>query len=549
MTERWRRELEHLGEIHPPDAFWKKVTSFGEGRSLRMSRTSGTFRAAGIAVVAVLLLAGIALPLWALLPLGDHDKPRAAVTSVEERLLRTYTSSARWSWDYPYAPWYVGGGRGMLHDDGEYHEYHYLSNLDVIDGRAAFVNGGVIDDFDALSPDSVVLELWGFGRGDEWADEPDTPLPVTVDVAPGESETVTVYDQGRRFDLTLTANPEASEEDIATATRVLESLRFTEGAGFRGQPWTDEEGITSAVVPVGWGVADEPLTPHLLDPGEVASFGTFDMAPNRAGQCAHLPVQAVLDMGPTDSLVMLSERTMFGDGLGTKPPLDADTRPSPFNLDVMGGGGEWPQCIDDHVGIMFRHQNFDQSGRSFLVYVAMGQDAARDSEQRAKVEALLDSLVIDPRTAGPSKSPEAIAAPNPCDLLHSWEVEDELDINLNEVRPMGADEFLSPPKPWPDGFVACKYGSDGRVGDVVVSLQPMTLEGFRSQYVERDWAEHLDGPGKEAVFSACASVFAWQDGLTLQVGLQRGRCEDKRALARLASFAFDRTDGISQPQT
>lgn len=156
-------------------------------------------------------------------------------------------------------------------------------------------------------------------------------------------------------------------------------------------------------------------------------------------------------------------------------------------------------------------------------------------------DGVLERVVLDG-----TSSPTA-ATPNPCDLLQSWEVERELDIQLNEVRWMESDEFHKPPKPWPDGMVACRYGSDGRVGDVFVSMRQMELEEFRRQFVDRSWAHPLEGIGDETVFNACGSVFAYEDGVMVQVGAQRGRCDDKGALISLTRLALERARSVVPP--
>ena len=147
-------------------------------------------------------------------------------------------------------------------------------------------------------------------------------------------------------------------------------------------------------------------------------------------------------------------------------------------------------------------------------------------------------------------STTALAAPNPCDLLQSWEVERELDIQLNEVRWMESDEFHMPPKPWPDGSVACKYGSDGRLGDVIVSIEPMNLAEFRERFVENqpfDPPKPVDGVGDVAVIDHCGGLTAYQDGLEVSIGSQYLACGMEDELAALTHLALERARSVVPP--
>lgn len=147
-------------------------------------------------------------------------------------------------------------------------------------------------------------------------------------------------------------------------------------------------------------------------------------------------------------------------------------------------------------------------------------------------------------------SSSAAATPNPCDLLQSWEVERELDIQLNEVRWLEPDEFHMPPKPWPDGSVSCKYGSDGRLGDVIVSIEQMNLAEFRERFVENqpfDPPQPVNGVGDVAVIDHCGGLTSYQDGLEVSIGSQYLACGMEDELAALTRLALERARSVVPP--
>jgi hypothetical protein len=137
-------------------------------------------------------------------------------------------------------------------------------------------------------------------------------------------------------------------------------------------------------LPPGWQAAPASLTPHLADPRERLSVGTFPLR-YRAGDCAHVPVSALEDLGPADAFVTLEER-------GTGAIAGVPARPARFGPD-LGGPSEASTCapgahFTDHWFM------FDDGGRRFHVLVAFGPSASADTQ--AQAWHILDGLRVDP---------------------------------------------------------------------------------------------------------------------------------------------------------
>jgi hypothetical protein len=94
--------------------------------------------------------------------------------------------------------------------------------------------------------------------------------------------------------------------------------------------------------PPDWLRAPERLMPGLVDPRELVALSTFDA--RRGGEnCAHMPENAIEDMGPADALVVVEERRAESEG-GT--PSDYPPRPGHF-----GSGDGYPsEAVDVSTG-------------------------------------------------------------------------------------------------------------------------------------------------------------------------------------------------------
>lgn len=186
----------------------------------------------------------------------------------------------------------------------------------------------------------------------------------------------------------------------------------------------------SAKLPPGWTQASQSLTPHLSNPVEILSAGTFgDMRPSDNGGCAHVPTGALRRMGPGDAFVSVEER--FGD------PRFPD-RPAHFTLDPKDQGSEAEQCAGPGEQLDVFWFGFRDAGRGFHVLVALGRNAA--PARAAEALALLDSLRFDPGPAGVALDPDlAIHEDDPAaqlswTLVPPWHRYDRLLTSLDSER-------------------------------------------------------------------------------------------------------------------
>jgi hypothetical protein len=143
--------------------------------------------------------------------------------------------------------------------------------------------------------------------------------------------------------------------------------------------------------PPDWLRAPERLMPGLVDPRELVALSTFDA--RRGGEnCAHMPENAIEDMGPADALVVVEERLAESEG-GT--PSDYPPRPGHF-----GSGEGYPSeavdCLDRRKEFLDRFIPFSDVGRHFYAYVAFGPETP--SAVRTEAWAILDRLEIAPRS-------------------------------------------------------------------------------------------------------------------------------------------------------
>jgi hypothetical protein len=181
-----------------------------------------------------------------------------------------------------------------------------------------------------------------------------------------------------------------------TALTVLGLCALVAGCGGGGggsppgatTPWrtvSDARHGLSFQLPSGWQRAHVNLTPHLVDPREELSVGTFPLRYRPGGPCAQFPVSALEDLGPRDAFMTIQERGR-GSAAGFPP------RPRHFGPG-LGGPAEAPGCVP---GKSFTNHwfTFADGGRHFHVLVVFGPDARKAVERQAW--RILDSLKIDP---------------------------------------------------------------------------------------------------------------------------------------------------------
>lgn len=137
--------------------------------------------------------------------------------------------------------------------------------------------------------------------------------------------------------------------------------------------------------PQSWYRATESLTPHLEDPNEILSLGTFVLRPG-SPQCAQLAGHAMQYMGAGDAVVSVMESS------GSLEGQYLVTRPTPFSLE-QGYETDAMSCPDDPVAFTDRLIPFQDGHRFFYAYVALGNGVS--PETRDQVLRILNSLQFD----------------------------------------------------------------------------------------------------------------------------------------------------------
>ena len=165
--------------------------------------------------------------------------------------------------------------------------------------------------------------------------------------------------------------------------------------------WNEVEDAAHALhvsVPPGWEVTARSLTPHLADPREVLSVGTFPLR-YREAKCAQYPTGALEAMGPSDAFVTVQERGrgVSSVGFGARPRAFADSA-APFS-----SPGDMSHCVQTSLRLTQYMLPFTDAGRHFIAFVVLGPDVS--DARRAEAFAILDRLAID------AKTPDWVASP------------------------------------------------------------------------------------------------------------------------------------------
>jgi hypothetical protein len=256
----------------------------------------------------------------------------------------------------------------------------------------------------ALPTDAVVVEVEHSIGGSSMSPVPpgeETPFPLSLEDFGSEAATVpfnplvleVVVDDGWRHTVRVYLGLEVTDDDRRIAEEVVASIRpFGSGpaedvtAGLL--TYRDEVNGFTVTYPESWLRAEENLMPNLSDPHQILALATYPM---RVGgdSCAHVPVNALVDLGPTDALIDLEEEE--GRVLDSIP-----VRPQHFGPD-LGGPSEAIDCVESQGGSAdFEEQwfYFQDQGRMFYVRVAFGEQVSPETRQQAYD--ILDSLVFDP---------------------------------------------------------------------------------------------------------------------------------------------------------
>jgi hypothetical protein len=176
-------------------------------------------------------------------------------------------------------------------------------------------------------------------------------------------------------------------------------------------PVANAEHRYTAVLPVGWELAAESLTPTLTNPVEILFASTIDDVRPAEGACAHMPVGGLERMGPRDALVTVQER--YG-----RPRFPA--RPERFALTGRvdyGGGGT---CADGEAELEEYWFDFSDANRGFHVLVALGPEAP--PARREQALALLDSLRFEPGPEGVRIDPDLATGVEDREARLAWQL-------------------------------------------------------------------------------------------------------------------------------
>jgi hypothetical protein len=265
--------------------------------------------------------------------------------------------------------------------------------------------------------DGVALAVQPFEHFGLAVGGPITPFPLTPDLmdqsgavrgGPPESY-VGIRIPGEDYPVAIVSRwvgPDASAADVDALDRMLASLevrssdRWTETDGGL-TTLHDEKDNYVVTYPSEWIVADENLTPWLGSPWEILSLGTFTLRvsenPEDGLRIWDAPVTpaALADMSSDDALVSVQEAGLGGFG-------DRHRRPVTFGPlgceDAIYGchPSEDPDLPDAARNVPFRAWwiPFQDAGRGFYLFVAIGNDAS--PELREQAWAVADSLAFDP---------------------------------------------------------------------------------------------------------------------------------------------------------
>ena len=187
--------------------------------------------------------------------------------------------------------------------------------------------------------------------------------------------------------------PSVSDEDRNVAAEIASSVRSADV-----DRWTESNGVSTTLhdeahgyavtYPDDWTVAGENLTPWLSSPSEILSLGTFPLRvsehPDDGFRLFDAPVApaALEDMASHDVFISLQESTaVFAGATEHRPdhfgPLDCD--------ESIYGCHPSEELPDEWRDAPFRAWwiPFEDSGRAFYLFVAIGTEAAPELRQQA----------------------------------------------------------------------------------------------------------------------------------------------------------------------
>ncbi|MDP9341477.1 MAG: hypothetical protein M3Q23_05065 [Actinomycetota bacterium] len=224
---------------------------------------------------------------------------------------------------------------------------------------------------------------------------PDTPFPIGWDQleptqgirgGPAESYLGITVDRNDVLWLGTWVGQDAPESALAQARSVVASLQV-QGAAH----WTtyhDRVHGLSVTYPDDWYRAGSTLTPRLAIPTEILSLGSYPLRPGgKACTDVYLPGNAISDLGLGDVFITLQQ---------TDPGLP----PRPARFGPGAARDTWnsfPACDGYQAkGLRAWWIPFQDAGRGFFAFVALGPGVGHDPQVLRVVWHVLDSLRFQP---------------------------------------------------------------------------------------------------------------------------------------------------------
>jgi len=172
--------------------------------------------------------------------------------------------------------------------------------------------------------------------------------------------------------------------------------------------------------PADWYRADQILAPALTSPPqqieEVLSLGTYPLRPG-GSKCPHVPLNALLDLGPVDALISI----VLGTGTGN--PWPAAFGPDSFLPgEIAGDAPVDARTCSGRADLDYRWGVYSLDGRSVQIFVAFGDSVGVKTQ--TQTWRVLDSLSW---TNPPGESSEPIVTVLPA--------EQTLPLRVLAIRP------------------------------------------------------------------------------------------------------------------
>lgn len=164
----------------------------------------------------------------------------------------------------------------------------------------------------------------------------------------------------------------------------------------------DDDDVFVVTYPIGWFVPATPINDWVCSPYEILALATYPLRPGgEAVTDFQLPSRAVQDLGSNDILIWLNENgSACGRTRDSAGPSGFPERPTHFGPVRVCGDFDL-LCPSDGrnlvPGIRSWWIAFNDAGRSFYVFVGMGEEAYANPERQQQAWDVLDSLQFLPR--------------------------------------------------------------------------------------------------------------------------------------------------------